>query len=135
MRNMKWLLVPCIICLFAVESLAGEAFNFGKVWMKNTKDDRLMWVWGFIDGQKDILEEVKPKKILKYDVTDMEATVVSEVMTEYYKDPGNSYIPWRHMTYIVKMKLKGKSAADIEAELALLREYSDYRRTELQKTE
>lgn len=133
MRNIKWLLVICIICLFAAESLAYEAFNFGKVWMKNTKDGRLMWVWGFIDGQKAILEEAKAKETLKYDITDMEATVVSEVMTTYYKDPGNSYIPWQYMTYIAKMKLKGKTTTDIEAELALLREYSDYRRTELQK--
>jgi len=138
MRNMKWLLVSCIIYLFAVESLAGEAFNFGKVWMKNTEANRLMWTWGFIDGQKDILEEVKEevklKKTLKYDITDMEATVVSEVMTEYYKDPGNSYIPWQYMTNIVKMKLKGKSTADIEAELELLRQYSDYRKTKLQES-
>jgi hypothetical protein len=37
------------------------------------------------------------------------------------------------MTYIAKMKLKGKSVADIEAQLALLREYADYLRTEKQK--
>jgi hypothetical protein len=126
-------MVLCIICWLATEGLAGEAFNYGNAWMKNTKDDRLSWVWDFTNGQEVILEEVKPKKTLKYDITDMEAPVISEVMTEYYKDPGNSYIPWKYMTYIAKMKLKGKSAADIEAQLALLRQYSDYLRTESQK--
>lgn len=127
-------LIGCLLFGITNIGFAAEAYNPGKSWMNISNDAKLYWVWGFTTGQEVLIEEFKTKKTLEYDITDMEAPVVCEVMTEYYKDPGNSYIPWKYMTYVAKMKLKGKSAADIETRLTLLREYSDYERQKLKKT-
>lgn len=134
MKLLKLLLAAYIIFGITSVGLAAEAYNSGKGWMNLSKDAKLYWVWGFASGQEVLLEEAKTKRTMKYDITDLEAPVICEIMTEYYKDPGNSYIPWKYMPYIAKMKLKGKSTADIETELALLREYSDYERRKLQMT-
>jgi len=134
MKLLKLFLAACIIFGITGVGLAAETYNSGKIWMNLSKEAKLYWVWGFANGQEVLLEEAKTKKAMKYDITDLEAPVICEVMTEYYKDPGNSYIPWKYMTYIAKMKLKGKSIADIETELSLLREYSDYERKKLQMT-
>jgi len=133
MRFLKLLITVNLIFCFATAALSEEAYNYGKGWNNISKEARLYWVWGFITGQATLLEEFKTKKTMKYDISDMDASVVSDIMTDYYNDPGNSYIPWQYMTYIAKMKLKGKKTAEIETELSLLREYSDYLRTEKQK--
>lgn len=106
-------------------------FNFGEVWLKCSKDDRLVWAWGFTNGQELILEEmkVKSKDNLKYLMLVKDAQVISKIMTQYYNDASNTYTPWKYMTYIAKMKLEGKSAQRIEKELESFREYATYLRS------
>jgi hypothetical protein len=78
-----------------------------------------------------ILEELKIKstKNLKHLILNKDAFVISKIMTQYYNNASNTYIPWKYMTYIAKMKLEGKSAQIIEKELEELREYAAFLRS------
>ena len=119
-----------VLCLLPTASFSGESFIFGKVWVSITKDSRVNWVWGFAQGQEVILEEleIKDKSNLKYFIPVNDADVISEIMTQYYDDFANCYIPWKYMASVAKMKLQGKSQKVIEKELERLRQYADWAR-------
>jgi hypothetical protein len=57
-----------LILIFLPTICLAKDFNFGEVWLKWSKDDSLVWAWGFTNGQELILEElkVKSKDNLKY---------------------------------------------------------------------
>ena len=118
-------------CFFASnESFPQDRFNYSETWNSWGKNERLNWVLGFGMGQDLIFEElkIKEKKKYKYYVGPYDVDLISDTMTQYYKDAANSRIPWQYMAYVAKMKLKGKSHLEIEKELELLREYVDWQR-------
>lgn len=126
-----------IILALTCTCFSADGYNYGKMWLKWSEDTRLTWVWGFTEGQSTILEEInvnqKVKRTFKFDVSGSDAGVISDIMVGLYGDASNTYIPWRYMTYVAQMKLKGSSGKEVESELQLLRQYADYERSKLQK--
>ena len=118
-----------LIISFNIQLMADE-YNPGKSWLCMSEGSRLDWVWGFSQGQELILEEleIKSHSNLKYIISLQDADVISDIMTQYYNDSSNTYIPWKYMTYIAKMKLEGKPAVKIAEQLELLRRYAAYER-------
>jgi hypothetical protein len=123
------------ICILAIAfqttlTLADNDFNYGKEWHQFDNGGRLAWVWGFYEGQRIILEdlEIKDDSKTKYIISRKDIDIIRNIMTQYYNDSANTYIPWKYMTYVAKMKLTGKSKNDIEKELEMLRAYADWLR-------
>ena len=124
----KLIAILCITAiLFSGTALLAEDFNYGEEWLKMSKGSRLMWVWGYTAGQTRILSELKIKstKNLKFLILVEDASVISKIMSQYYNDPANIYIPWCHMTYIAKMKLKGRSVQEIGNNIEGLKMYAE----------
>lgn len=133
------------ICLFSTliifaishTCLSADGLNYGRMWLEWSKDARLMWTWGFTEGQSTILEEINSnqavKQKFKFEISKSDADVISEIMSNLYEDAENSYIPWKYMTYVAKLKLRGIREKEIESQLQLLRQYADYERIKLQQ--
>ncbi len=117
--------------LFSVVNLRGEEYNPGKSWLNMSESDHLGWVWGLTKGQELILEElqIKSTENLNFLISFNNAEAISKIMSQYYKDGANTYIPWKYMTIVAKMKLEGKPAVKIEEKLELLRQYAAYERS------
>ena len=85
-----------ILCTISTAS-RGEEFVPGTSWLELSESDRLGWMWGFTLGQEVILEELQLKSTshLKYLIPVDDAKTISEIITQYYNDAANSYIPWK----------------------------------------
>jgi len=130
---MKKIIIPFLalsFILIANFQLRANEYNPGESWLRISEGARLDWVWGFSQGQELILEELQIKSYshLKYFIPLDNADVISKIMTQYYNDSSNTYIPWKYMSYIAKMKLEGKPAVKIAEQLELLRQYATYER-------
>ena len=124
--------ILCITAiLFSGTALLADDFNYGEEWLKMSKGGRLMWVWGYTAGQTRILSELKIKstKNLKFRILFEDASIILKIMSQYYNDAANTYIPWCYMTYIANMKLKGRSAQEIGKEFEDLRKYAEILRS------
>lgn len=122
----KIIAILCITAiLFSGTALLAEDFNYGEEWLKMSKGSRLMWVWGYTAGQTRILSELKIKstKNLKFLILVEDASVISKIMSQYYNEAANTHIPWCYMTYIAKMKLKGRSDHEIGKDFEGLRKH------------
>jgi hypothetical protein len=122
--------VICFGFLLFDESFSEDDFNYGKMWNSWNEGMRLNWVWGFSLGQDVIFEElqIKDKEKLRYYISPLDAEVITGIMTKFYADAANSFIPWKYLAYIAKMKLNGVGQTEIEKELELLRRYADWLR-------
>ena len=121
----KSLAALCIaIILFSGSTLLGEGDTPGRHWLKMTESERLLWVWGFTEGQQVILDEldIKVRVHLRFLILLKDARAISKIMSQYYNDTANTYIPWQTMTIIAKTKLEGKPMAIIEKALELGRQ-------------
>lgn len=129
MKKISMLLL-FISILFLSNFAIGDEYNPGKMWSNWSEATRVNWVWGFSTGQELLLEELENKSSinLKYVIQVKDADTISEIMTQYYQDPSNTYIPWKYMTHIAKMKLEGRKNKDIQDELESLRQYANYMR-------
>jgi hypothetical protein len=128
----RLLIVLCTTAiLFSAVNLRGEEYNPGKSWLNWSEGEHLIWLWGFTKGQELILEElqIKSTKNLKYFISFDDAEAISKIMSQYYKDVANTYIPWKYIATVAKKKLEGVPAAKIEVELELLRQYAAYERS------
>jgi hypothetical protein len=121
--------------LFSAVNLRGVEDNPGKSWLSLSESDRLGWVWGFAQGQELIIEklQIKSTKNLNFVISAYDAEAISKIMSQYYKDAANTYIDWKYMTVVAKMKLEGKPAVKIEEELELLRSYAAWLRSNRKK--
>lgn len=121
----KSLAALCIaIILFSGSTLLGEERNPGRHWLKLSEVERMLWVWGFAEGQKLILSElgIKVRVHLNLLILLKDASAISKIMSQYYNDTANTYITWPFMTIIAKTKLEGKPMAIIEEALELSRQ-------------
>lgn len=112
------------------EASSQDDFNYGKTWNSWNEGMRNNWMWGFTLGQDVIFEElqIKDKEKLRYYVSPLDANIITGIMTQFYADAANNYIPWKYLAYIGKMKLNGIAQNEIEKELELLRRYADWLR-------
>lgn len=135
MRKIMLSLFATVIFFTFINGSMGDEFTFGKLWLNMSSNSRVNWVWGVAAGQELILEELQMKSTahLKYLISVNESDVIAEIITNYYNDSANTYIPWKYMTFIANMKLKGESATKIEKELESLRKYATYLREQRQK--
>lgn len=131
--HIKVSLVLAIFILLVAISTTGKAqeYNPGRVWLGANADHQLFWVWGAADGQSLLVEELRvdKKKRLENRLLVKDAQTISEIMTQYYGDPANTYIPWHYMAVVANMKLNGQSAAALDERLRLLREYAAFQRS------
>ena len=130
MKKIVHLSLAITFFLLFSNAVLGNEFNPGKIWLKWSEGERLNWVWGLSKGQELILEELQYKDVsqLKYFIPFKDADTISAIVTQYYKHPSNTYIPWKYMTHIAKMKLEGFSSKIIEEQLELLRKYANFER-------
>lgn len=127
----KLLSALCITAiLFSGTALFGGEYNPGKAWLEMSETGRLVWVWGFTKGQELTLEELQIKSTnnLNYLILYKDAEAISKIMSQDYNDAANTYIPWKYMTFIAKMKLEGNPVEKIGEQLELLRQYAAYER-------
>jgi len=130
MKRLLFVLSTTVI-LFSMVNLQGEEYNPGKSWMNLSEGEHLIWLWGFTKGQELILEELQINStnnlnnLILFD----DAEAVSKIMSLYYKDFANTYIPWKYMATVAKKKLAGIPGAKIEVELELLRQYAAHERS------
>lgn len=121
----KSLTALCIAAiLFSGSALQAREHNPGKMWLKMTEGERLLWVWGYTEGQQAILDElgIKVTIHLNWLILLKDASPISKIMTRYYNDPANTYIPLRFMVFTAKVKLEGKPTATIEKSLEIGRQ-------------
>ena len=106
-------------------------YNPGQAWLRMERSSRVVWVWGAAEGQKLVVEELQLKstKDLENLVPLESADVISDIMTQYYGDAANAYIPWKYMAVVAKMKLGGKTDAILNQRLQNLREYATFERS------
>ena len=132
----KWMstLFIAAILLSATTSF-GQEYNPGKSWLSWSHESRFNFVWGFTEGQALILEELKMKstKNLKWAISDNDVPAITEIMSQFYNDPANTYIPWKYMAFVAKMKLEGQPSTKIEEQLEMLRQYAMYERGKKKK--
>lgn len=132
-----FIIVFCLISFMEISCLAQEPYNYGKVWNSWSDYMRNIYIMGLKDGiQKQItlpfiaqlkIEEtdafdkyLKDSKVVKteekgnrilWDFIMFDDEAIRNVMTDLYKDPTNTYIPFYDMGGIAYRKLKGE---DIE---------------------
>jgi len=133
MKKSGYFIFAFLICfglLLLNEAFSQDDFDYGKMWNSWSEGMRINWVWGFTLGQDVIFEElqIKDKEKFRYYVSPLDAQVITGIMTQFYADTANNYIPWKYMAYIAKMKLNGIAQKEIERELELLRRYADWLR-------
>ena len=80
----KSLAALCITAiLFSGSTLLGEERNPGRHWLKMTESERLLWVWGFTEGQQVILDEldIKVRVHLDFLILLKDASAISKIMS------------------------------------------------------
>jgi hypothetical protein len=102
----------------------------GDSWRRMEQSSQLVWVWGAAEGQSLLIEELPKPTATKLTnvVSTADAKVVSELMTQYYSDPSNSYIPWKYMAVVASRRLAGETETRLSEKLRLLREYAAFER-------
>lgn len=137
-----FIIVFCLISFMEISCLAQEPYNYGKVWNSWSGYIRSIYIMGLKDGlqdqisfsfitqliteEKNVLDKyLKDPEVVKteemrnrtlWDFIMFDDEAIRNVMTDLYKDPVNTYIPFYDMGGIAYRKLKGE---DIEP---LLRE-------------
>ena len=127
MRLMKIKKLLTIILLISSSNLLNaDEFIPGESWLNYSEHARFMWAWGVVDGQALILEENQDLNDLKINnkIQSNGLGAVVDIMTEYYKDPANIYIPKKYMVIVASMKLNGAKESDLNEKLALFRNYA-----------
>lgn len=111
-----------------LSNLAAAEFNYGASWLRMEETSRLMWVWGAGEGQDLLLEELKDaaRNVKEHRLSSQKADTLAKIMTQYYQDAANHYVPWKYMAVVATMKLAGKTEAEVEERLRLLREYAEW---------
>ena len=120
--------VSLTIATIAMASVAFAAPNHGRFWNSLDDSSRELWVMGVASGQEILLEAV-PESV-KIDgtlrISNRTAEALVEIMTEYYSDPANTFIPLNNMLVFANKKLSGSSESQLASELAELREYGKF---------
>ena len=110
---------------------SNESLTYGKIWLSWSNNLRDVYLVGFSDGidvvyWKAALTWLAPGEIFKKPESGrvkkvrqdvflvLDIATIRDVMTNLYKDPSNTYIPWKKMIYLARNKLMGK---DISIEL------------------
>ena len=130
-----------ILTLFSNNSFGFTPKNYGKLWNNLTKSEQLIYVNGIICGYTHaIVREIFPileQNINKKEIAaifksleeqssffrrqnDIDFEVMRKSISDFYRDPANSYIEPTVLLRIAYDKLEGKS---IEADLQNMREF------------
>ncbi|NKC13323.1 MAG: hypothetical protein GKR94_14350 [Gammaproteobacteria bacterium] len=125
--------IPVVILIMFVWSSvsADQEYNPGKSWSRVSTDSQVYWVWGASKGQELLFEELQIKNAGSYEnaIPMSDAQTISQVMSDLYRDPANTYVPWKYMMVVAKMKLHGATTGQVVERLELLRSYAAYERS------
>jgi hypothetical protein len=126
--------ITIAFALFMLLPIACKAedndYKPGAAWLAMSESSRFTWTFGATEGQTLIADELGPKStlikdnLLPSDKTDK----LAKVITQYYRDAANIYIPWRYVAVVAAWKLTGRSETQINERLELLRQYSVWTR-------
>jgi hypothetical protein len=132
-KRMSTLCIAAI--LFTAINSFGQEFIPGKMWLDCQYASRFYFVWGLTEGQALILEELKMKstKNLKWVISSDDVPAITDIISQFYNDSANTYIPWKYMAFVAKMKLEGQNSTKIEEQLEMLRQYAMYERGKKKK--
>ena len=120
-----------LLFLLALPALAQptkqEPIDFRDVWSSWSPDMRHAFVDGFVEGGSraylecfNHLSEVARQTVAKHTFVKYHSDILSDVVTNLYKDPANSFVTYGAMILIARDKLDG---LDIEPELRYARIY------------
>jgi len=104
-------------------------------WLASSESSRFDWTFGVTQGQALILEEINgdTSRIADSLLPADQVETLSQLITQYYQDASNAYIPWRYMAVIAAWRLAGKPEAVINKRLESLREYAQWARQQRKK--
>jgi len=134
-----FIIVFCLISFMEISCLAQEPYNYGKVWNSWSDYTRSIYIMGLKDGlqrhvtfsflkrlmmeEKNIFDKhLKESEFVKmeemsnsllWDFILSEDEVIRNVVTDLYKDPANTYIPFYDMGVIAYRKLKGEDVKSL----------------------
>ena len=118
MRQLLLTLIVVAVLFLSGNPLMGQNITYGNSWLGGIINERILYIRGFVDGQNVILEELKikpgPHLNLYVGVYGNDMYVIDNIMTQFYRDPANTYIHWGIMIVIANKKLQGESVAEIE---------------------
>jgi hypothetical protein len=120
-------LVAVAACMVASGTISSQGdYNPGERWLRLDRDSRLIWLWGAAEGQSLLVEELSQgsRKGLKNVIPLDSADAIRDIMTQYYGDKANTYIPWKYLAVAARMKLEGSTDAALNERLRSLREYA-----------
>lgn len=101
---------------------AEELFNFGKTWKEWSDLTRDVYLWGFRDGSfstilttqsawrsRAEIDAPDVKKVWDQVFISFEYASIRDVVTNLYKAPANTFVPFHRMVYVARDKLNGEN--------------------------
>lgn len=103
-------------------------FDHGEFWNQMSEDMRTFWVMGVINGQEIVMESLPDSVSIEASVKIERPTkdAIANLMTQYYADPANTFIPWNNMVVLANEKLGGKSEQYLAEKISKLRAYGKW---------
>ncbi|NIM97215.1 MAG: hypothetical protein GTO24_03730 [candidate division Zixibacteria bacterium] len=143
MKRFRYLIILLCLLLFSPVQAEEERTKWGEVWNSWTELQKYLYLWGYKDGMVKseslhnaivlpLVSQKCPREVLsKYleaapPIRDLfpDLDVLKDVMTEFYKDPANTYLEFDTILWVSHLKLNGESAESIERVLARERKRS-----------
>ena len=136
-KLMKLLLVGLIICIFANTNINALTSKHGEVWQELSDGNKRMYIAAMVSGMDYVLVKILPiieaktyeglftqkegkeiQEIIEFriklseikedDVVDV-VKDITNIMTDIYEDPANTYIPIYEILRIAYKKIKGEN--------------------------
>lgn len=124
-------LVLLLVFFLNIFSLAQDRYNYADVWNKWDAYTRYVFLWGFQDGSNSTYiiagdkwlkegdwfkepELPKVKAVREKTALFFDLEIIRDVITDLYKEPTNSFIPFSYIILLARDKLRGD---DIEEAL------------------
>jgi hypothetical protein len=119
----------CMLLPFTCKAYDSD-YKPGVAWLGMSETTRFTWTFGATQGQTLIAEELGTKSALIKDnlLPSDQADTLAKVITQYYRDAANTYIPWRYVAVVAAWKLTGRSESQINERLESLRKYAAWAR-------
>jgi hypothetical protein len=72
--------------------------------------------------QKRLIDEIAEDQYRAVDIERFGTEAVSRVVSDLYRDPSNTFIPWSDMVGVALMRLAGVPENEVASELSILRQ-------------